>query len=234
MADRQMDISSNLALSYRKELPDALRVLLDDFPRDAWADHPNYSELIAFWLDRHLMFRRLTENLRLNARSALDRTISTDDYRQRHAHVGGVLLHELHGHHQIEDRHYFPVMATLDRRVRAGFVLLDKDHHELNGLLAGFADRASSVLSANPNDKGHISRQDRRISGSAIGFRATAYPSSRGRRGARRAAPPQICTGSVWLSDLHSQPVSPLTRFRYAKGRGKTTSIATLVVTFGS
>lgn len=153
MADRQMDISSNLALSYRKELPDALRVLLDDFPRDAWADHPNYSELIAFWLDRHLMFRRLTQNLRLNARSALDRTISTDDYRQRLAHVGGVLLHELHGHHQIEDRHYFPVMATLDRRVRAGFVLLDKDHHELNGLLAGFADRASTVLSANPNDK---------------------------------------------------------------------------------
>ncbi|MEM9438988.1 MAG: hemerythrin domain-containing protein [Pseudomonadota bacterium] len=153
MSDRQMRIISDLALADRKQLPDALRVLLNDFPRDAWAGHPNYSELITFWLDRHLMFRRLIERLSLDATSALDHAIGAEDYRRRLANAGGMLLRELHSHHQIEDRHYFPVMAALDQRVQAGFELLDKDHHDIDGLLGGFADSANAVLSANPNDK---------------------------------------------------------------------------------
>ncbi len=148
-----MQITSDLALADRKQLPDALRVLLKDFPRDAWAGHPNYSELIAFWLDRHLMFRRLMERLSLDAMSALDHAIEADDYRRSLAHAGGMLLRELHGHHQIEDRHYFPVMMALDQRVQAGFELLDKDHHDIDGLLGGFADSANVVLSVPSSDK---------------------------------------------------------------------------------
>ena len=50
---------NNLALADRKKLPDALRVLLEDYPRDGWELDPGFDGLVRFWLDRHLMFRRL-------------------------------------------------------------------------------------------------------------------------------------------------------------------------------
>jgi iron-sulfur cluster repair protein YtfE (RIC family) len=145
-------MTSDLALLDRRQLPEALRVLLNEFPRDAWADHPNYSELIAFWLDRHMMFRRLMEALLDDAGSALDRAIDPDGYRRRLAHLGGMLINELHGHHQIEDKHYFPSMAALDQRVRAGFDLLDRDHQDLDGLLDGLTRGANAVLQVKPTD----------------------------------------------------------------------------------
>ena len=147
-----------MALTNRKQLPDALRVLLHEFPHQAWADHPNYSQLIAFWLDRHLMFRQLTEALSSDADLALDKAIEPDGYGRRLAHLGGMLISELQGHHQIEDKHYFPTLATLDQRVRAGFELLDRDHHDLDDLLAGLSNSAHTVLRSTPT--GNISFRD--------------------------------------------------------------------------
>lgn len=142
-----------VALNYRNGLPDALRVLIKEFPRDAWADHPNYSQLIAFWLDRHLMFRRLVRELSKDADAVLDRAIDPVKYQKRLANFGSQLINGLHGHHQIEDAHYFPVMATLDQKVAAGFTILDTDHHAMDGLLSGLANGANAVLQTDPNRK---------------------------------------------------------------------------------
>ena len=136
----------DLNLSDRTGLPDTLRVLLEEFPREAWSDHPNYSQLIAFWLDRHLMFRRLLADLGKDADLALDRSMDPEAYKRRLARLGGMLINELHGHHQIEDAHYFPVLTALDQKVSAGFDLLDKDHHALDGILAGLTSSANAVL----------------------------------------------------------------------------------------
>ena len=38
------------------------------------------------------------------------------------------LLGNLHGHHQIEDHHYFPVFRQAEPRLAAGFGLLANDH----------------------------------------------------------------------------------------------------------
>ncbi|WP_296428500.1 hemerythrin domain-containing protein [Yoonia sp.] len=135
-----------LDLAQRQALPDALRVLIEQFPRDAWEQHKNYSQLIAFWLDRHLMFRRLLDRLNTDAEQALDTRMDPMKYKQAVSRFGGMLINELHGHHQIEDAHYFPVMAKLDQKVSAGFDLLDKDHHALDGILAGLANGANAVL----------------------------------------------------------------------------------------
>jgi len=45
-------------LRHRKGLPDALRVLLEQYPRALWESHQNFDGLTRFWLERHLMFRR--------------------------------------------------------------------------------------------------------------------------------------------------------------------------------
>ncbi|MGB3243542.1 MAG: hemerythrin domain-containing protein [Sulfitobacter sp.] len=146
-------MTNPLSLADRTGLPDALRVLIEEFPRDGWAGHKNYSQLIAFWLDRHLMFRRLMAELGQDADMMLDKAIDPEKYKQRLSRFGGMLINELHGHHQIEDQHYFPVMAALDTRVSAGFDLLDKDHHALDGILAGLTEGANAVLQAPPRDK---------------------------------------------------------------------------------
>jgi len=40
-------------LAQRSRLPDALRVLLEQYPRDMWESHRNFDGLTRFWLERH-------------------------------------------------------------------------------------------------------------------------------------------------------------------------------------
>lgn len=81
-----------------------------------------------------------------DATSVLDRAIEPLAYTERLVRLGGLFINELHGHHRIEDQHYFPVMATLDQRLSTGFELLDRDHHELDRLLTALTDSATTVL----------------------------------------------------------------------------------------
>ena len=145
-------MTPELALAARAGLPDPLRVLIKEFPRDAWQDHPQYSQLIAFWLDRHLMFRRLLTHLNDDLEGIIDARSDPETYKRGLARYAGMLINQLHGHHQIEDTQYFPVMARLDMRVSHGFDLLDSDHHAMDGLLAGLAGAANGVLQIDAPD----------------------------------------------------------------------------------
>lgn len=135
-----------LALETRAGLPDALRILLDDYPREAWEADPNFSGLIRFWLDRHLMFRRLVGVMADEARQALDGGLEHRRYGAHLSRYGSMFVGELHGHHSIEDTHYFPAMKALDQRVAQGFDVLDRDHHAIDGHLAEFAETANAAL----------------------------------------------------------------------------------------
>lgn len=137
---------SDLDLSHRTALPDALRVLLAEYPREAWEADPNFSALIRFWLDRHQMFRALIEQMDKDVQEALDGNMEPGFYAQKLARFGGGFVNELHGHHQIEDMHYFPVLEKQDTRISSGFGILDKDHHQIDALLHGFADAANQLL----------------------------------------------------------------------------------------
>ena len=133
-------------LARRDGLPEPLRVLLASFPRDGWETNPNFAGLLQFWLDRHLMFRRLTEALETDAQAAIDRTLDPEHHKARVARYGGALVQNLHGHHQIEDAHYFPVLARLEAPLARGFDILDRDHHDLDALLQRFTNRANALL----------------------------------------------------------------------------------------
>lgn len=140
-----------LALGLRTGLPDALQVLVRELPRLQWPHHPRFHGLASFWLDRHLDFRKVQALLAQDAAARLAGDMDPADHARRLARLGGHLLDSLHGHHQIEDAEYFPLMATLDARVARGFDLLDADHAALDGTLHGFADAANALLRDEPD-----------------------------------------------------------------------------------
>ncbi|PIL18139.1 hypothetical protein P775_21470 [Puniceibacterium antarcticum] len=127
-------------------MPEALRVLLETFPREDWEAHPHFSGLVAFWLDRHLMFRNLLGSLQSDAEAAIDRKIDPQSHKKRVSQYGGMLVSQLHGHHQIEDHHYFPVLSKMEPKLLKGFDILDADHHAMDGLLNRFTSSANAVL----------------------------------------------------------------------------------------
>ncbi|MGR3661046.1 MAG: hemerythrin domain-containing protein [Paracoccaceae bacterium] len=135
-------------LENRAALPEALRVLLDEYPRTGWEAHPNFTGLVQFWLEKHLMFRKLLEMLQNDSKEMLDRDMDAQQYAARLSRFGGMMLSQMHGHHQIEDHHYFPKLRQLDSRLERGFDILDKDHLALDGILNRFAETANGVLSS--------------------------------------------------------------------------------------
>jgi iron-sulfur cluster repair protein YtfE (RIC family) len=134
------------ALAHRKGLPDALQVLLREYPRDLWQEHRNFDGLIRFWLDRHLMFRRILEQLRDQGEGFIAGRVDPIRHGRNTARLAGTLINELHGHHQIEDHHYFPRLSGMEPRLKRGFALLDGDHHALDSHLEGLTERANALL----------------------------------------------------------------------------------------
>lgn len=134
-------------LDTRAGLPDALRVLLAEYPRTGWTADPGFNGLISFWLERHMGFRRLMALMRQETESLLDRRTDPQAYAARLSRFGGMFVNDLHGHHGIEDQHYFPVLAQKDSRIAGGFDILDRDHHALDGHLDAFVKGANAVLS---------------------------------------------------------------------------------------
>lgn len=150
---------SDLDLSQRKELPDALRILLEEYPRGTWENHGNFGEMVRFWLERHLMFRKLLGQMQQDTRDYLDNRIAGPDYAPRLSRYGGFFLNQLHAHHNIEDTHYFPQLVKLDARIERGFDLLDSDHQAMDGLLNAFATQANVVLNGDASAVGPFLEQ---------------------------------------------------------------------------
>ena len=136
----------DLALDRRHGLPDALRALLADYPRTDWTVHRNFDGLVSFWLDRHLAFRDLTAAMSGATQSLLDRAADPQTYAARLSRSGNRFLQELHGHHQIEDLHFFPRLTRLEPRLLRGFDMLENDHLAIGGLLDRFTTSANAVL----------------------------------------------------------------------------------------
>ena len=117
----------------RNGWPDDLRVLLRAHPREAWKACG--SAMVDFWLAQHDFFRRQCAALRAAA----------DDFRAGHnapsefcasvtPQLHGFLDH-VHGHHQVEDFHYFPVFRAAERRLASGFDVLARDHELIHASL---------------------------------------------------------------------------------------------------
>ncbi|MEM7299678.1 MAG: hemerythrin domain-containing protein [Pseudomonadota bacterium] len=133
-----------LDLETRTGLPEHLLVLAERYPRDDWDGHPNFNDLTRFWLDRHIMFRKAIGQLVEQSENHLDSP--AEGFDKRLLRLTHFFLNQLHGHHSVEDHHYFPLLKPLEPRLVQGFDILDRDHHALDEHIHGLAEATQSVL----------------------------------------------------------------------------------------
>lgn len=130
----------------RPGLPEALRALIEETPRDVWQGHENFGQMVQFWLQRHLMFRRIVDAMHQDAQAYASGHVGFEVYAPKVSQLGTTLLTELHTHHNVEDHHYFPQLVSLDARVERGFDLLEQDHGAMDRLIHDMANAANAVL----------------------------------------------------------------------------------------
>lgn len=102
------------------------------------------------WLDRHLWFRKRIAALKDDARALTGRGMEPERYATRLSRLGSEFVQHLHGHHGIEDDHYFPALQAREPRIARGFDILDLDHKALDGHIEGFVEGANGLLRALP------------------------------------------------------------------------------------
>jgi iron-sulfur cluster repair protein YtfE (RIC family) len=140
----------NADIDTRTGWPDGLCILLKAHPRAAWKAHG--SAMVDFWLAQHDSFRRQCEALRAAA----------DDFRAARTspsklcavvtpQLHGFLEH-LHGHHQVEDHHYFPAFRSAERRLASGFDVLARDHVLIHLSLEEIVGAINAFVTAVHND----------------------------------------------------------------------------------
>ncbi len=127
-------------------LPDEMRILLKDYPRNDWENHPGFKDKTRQWLDAHLMFRRLGEVVRLDIEDYLDKDQDAQQFASRLSFFGNRLVGNLHGHHGWEDHYYFPELSAADPRFDAGLAILEQDHANLDSVLEEFTSAANRTI----------------------------------------------------------------------------------------
>jgi len=137
---------TQLDLTHRTDLPEDLRFLLGDYPRDGWVAHPHFARSIQNWLGAHHSFRQLGDVLASKTQRYLNRDTEADTYINGLAYYGDLLIRNLHGHHTWEDSSYFPELAAADHRFKRGQDLLESDHVELDALLDRITTRSNRAI----------------------------------------------------------------------------------------
>lgn len=127
-------------------MPEEMRLLLSDYPRDNWEDYPGFKEKTRHWLGAHQMFRQLGSLMRTETESFLDHDREPQEYAAWLSYYGNALVGNLHGHHGWEDHSYFPELSAADPRFDAGLEILEKDHELLDGVLDQFTRVANRTI----------------------------------------------------------------------------------------
>lgn len=112
-----------------------LRILKTRLPRERWSDLPAGS-LARTWLTMHASLRDGQQWLERLALKWQLKQLDLATFRTRFLADSEAHFNHLHGHHRLEDRHYFPQFRSIEPRLQAGFDLLQDDHEQLHAALA--------------------------------------------------------------------------------------------------
>ncbi|QDH73530.1 hemerythrin domain-containing protein [Brevundimonas sp. M20] len=143
--DKAWALSDNLVT--RQALPEAFRYLEAVYPRAQWPAleiHPTARH----WLEVHDWFRGQMTALGEIGALWREGRIEAADYRGAATPRLRQMLTHLHHHHERETRQAFPLLTAAEPRMTEGFALLDRDHDQIEALLAGMADDANALLRA--------------------------------------------------------------------------------------
>lgn len=144
---------THTSIHHRKSLPEDMQILLRDYPRQAWPDHPHFARSIENWMGAHQMFRQLGDIVRSQTEQYLDHDRDEADFSSRLGYYGDLLVRNLHGHHTWEDRSFFPELSRADARFDPGLDTLENDHQVLDETMDRFtrtANRAIKLIQLEP------------------------------------------------------------------------------------
>lgn len=116
--------------------------------------------LAQFWIDKHDDFRGQCEALQKAADEYQEQPDDPEGFAGHIVPRTRFLLSLLHGHHQVEDFHYFPAFRAADPRLERGFDALAKDHEQLHESGFTVMDALNAFLAEIQND-GAIDSQRR-------------------------------------------------------------------------
>lgn len=133
-------------LDRRNGLPDEWLFLLRDHPRADWSGHRQLGPLTEFWLARHSGFRQLGQSLNQLLTDFREDRIAADRFGGLFAPRLQQFLSELHHHHMIEDHHYFPIFMAAEKRLVAGFELLEGDHELIHHRIETVVKNANTLF----------------------------------------------------------------------------------------
>ena len=130
----------------KTDMPAEMQILLNEYPRDSWDEHPGFKDKTKQWIGAHQMFRDLGEAIRVETEHFIDKTRSSENFADSLSRFGNGLVRTLHGHHTWEDRNYFPELSMADSRFDAGLEILEKDHETMDAILINFTETANRVI----------------------------------------------------------------------------------------
>jgi hypothetical protein len=140
---------ADLQLPTRRGLPDDIAYLRAAYPKAQWQDHANYGELADFWLQMHDSLRGQGGQLKqVTDAFCQDQWPASADFPSVFVPRFNQFIGHLNGHHQIEDRAYFPRFRALDPRMVAGFAILEADHGLIHEQIIASVDAARALLQA--------------------------------------------------------------------------------------
>lgn len=131
-------------LDHRSGWSEELKGLLARHPRPTWSQAR--SPIAQFWLDRHEEFRRTAVELQAMTRTFRAGRKSPEELAGWTAPRLHAFLASLHGHHQIEDFHYFPAFREARKELAVGFDVLASDHELLHRGIIEMMDTFNSLL----------------------------------------------------------------------------------------
>lgn len=117
-------------IDQRTGWPEELCALLNEHPRASWRQ--NMTPLAQFWIDRHNDFRSQCSTLLDAAENFQKRPDNAEEFAALVVPRTRLLISHLHGHHQVEDAHYFPAFRAAEERLGPGFDVLASDHERLH------------------------------------------------------------------------------------------------------
>ena len=124
--------------------PDELKTLLARFPRETW--RANGNEMSQFWLDKHDYFRHQANAMSEMATRFRNDAVEAPEFAGWLAPRLQSFLGGLHGHHQIEDFHYFPAFREAEKSLAPGFDVLASDHELMHQAIAEIVDATNAFL----------------------------------------------------------------------------------------
>lgn len=124
-----------------------LRFLHDAMPRESWPELPANS-LASTWLAMHASLRHGQARLEKLALHWQLKQLDWASFRSQFLSGTDAHFGHLHGHHRLEDQHYFPRFRTLEPRLAAGFDILHLDHQEVDFSLRALEAKVAELRRA--------------------------------------------------------------------------------------